>query len=157
MGPQSNRRLWIAGRWLGGGAVALVVLLATYLIANGRQNMFNFGSGKLSVGRVDARVPSSSLKYFFDRLKAFSANNQLLYRDSVVTPQGNEFSILMWRKDVAISVTNWSPPNESHFDAGFYIDSDNGGNLDTVRRLTEALADDLSDIPGITVLDRAPR
>ncbi|RUP11119.1 hypothetical protein [Hyphomicrobium sp.] len=152
MGLRPNRRWRTAGRWCGGVISALVVGSAIYAIANGRDNMFNFGTGKLSVGRVDASVPNSSLKAFLDQLKVFSQNNRLSYRDSVVDPEGKSFSILMMRKDIAIWATNEIPPDDAHFDFGFYIDPANGGNLDTVHDLIKDLEQGLGETPEVKIL-----
>ena len=117
-------------------------------MASDRDN-FDWGAGKLPVHGVKLVVPRQSWDQFFARLKMFAQANGFGVRIARIHPTKEQYTIDMWRKDVAASGENVFAPED--FDIDFYIDPSKGGTADAAAKLVEGMKTSLSEVTGITV------
>jgi hypothetical protein len=107
------------------------------------------GAGKLPVHSVKLVVPRQSWDQFFSQLKGFARSNNFGVRIARIHPTKEQYTIDMWRKDVAASGENVFAPEE--FQIGFYVDPSKGGTPDAVARIVEDMKKYLSKVAGITI------
>ena len=127
---------------LAGGALAIGLFMAS-----DRDN-FDWGAGKLPVHSVKLVVPRESWDQFFAQLKGFAQTNNFGVRIARIHPTKEQYTIDMWRKDVAASGENVFAPED--FQIGFYVDPSRG-TPDTVARIVEDMKASLSNVEGIAI------
>jgi hypothetical protein len=117
-------------------------------MASDREN-FDWGAGKLPVHGVKLVVPRQSWDEFFVQLKMFAQANGFGVRIARIHPTKEQYTIDMWRKDVAASGENVFAPED--FDIDFYIDPSKGGTPDAVARVVDDMTTSLSKVAGLRV------
>lgn len=137
------RIVWIALGFFFGA------MLATEHLMSGDREDFDWGTGKMPVHGIRAAVPRKSWDKFFTQLKTFATTNGFGIRIARIHPVKEQFTIDMWRKDIAASGENVFDPLD--FEIDFYVDPKMGGSADTVAPLIGMLKDDVSQVPGATI------
>lgn len=124
-------------------AIGLAAGAALFSIASSERAMFNFGESKSSVATLEFKVSDKEITAFVSDLRTLSNAHGLSFRSSTVTPDGREYSILMWRKDIAVAAINSIADEE--FKLIFYIDEKNSGTVENARALASELDRELKN------------